>query len=136
MIVLDCNAAAEIVRETTLGKALASLMEKDEEVISTQLFVAEANSTMSKYVRAGLANIELAHRQLENMLDLVDYFVDMNENYVEAFDEGIRNNHSTYDMFYLTLARRNGATLFTLDKRLRDLCNELKIDCVQLADLN
>ena len=47
----------------------------------------------------------------------------------------IRNDYSSYDMFYLTLARRNGATLFTLDKRLAALCQQLKIDCVQLVGL-
>ena len=132
MIVLDCSAAMAIVLETEEGAALASLMLEDEKVLSTQLFIAELSSALNKHVKAGDIDSKLAHTLHDQALDLVDEFVDMRENCLEALDEGIRHGHSTYDMFYLTLARRNGATLFTLDRRLIALCERLKIDCAHI----
>jgi len=132
MLVLDCSAAMAIVLKTEEGTALASLMLKDEKVLSTQLFIAEMSSALSKHVKAGDSDSKLARILCTQALDLVDEFVDMSENCLEALDEGIRHGHSTYDMFYLTLARRNGATIFTLDHRLIALCEKLKIDCVHV----
>ena len=135
MIVMDCNAAIEIIQNTTQGDALCQLIEKGEIIVSPQLFCAELDYTVAKYLRAGVVDHSRAHAMIEQALDLVDEFVDMQENCIEAFDEGIRNNHSTYDMYYLTLARRNGATLFTLDRRLIALCKKLKIDCIHAVSL-
>ena len=135
MLVLDCNASMNIILESQEGKALVELMKENERVIVPDLYIAEIDSALSKHVRAGDFSLETAHTYLEQALGFVDEFIDMHENYIEAFDEGVRNNHSTYDMFYLTLARRNGATLFTLDRRLIALCERLKIDCVHMVSL-
>jgi predicted nucleic acid-binding protein len=45
-----------------------------------------------------------------------------------SLSEGIKNNHSIYDMYYSVLARRNGAILLTNDGALAELCKELKIE--------
>ena len=132
MIVLDCSASMAIVTNSPEGNALVGLMKGNEKVIAPQLYIAEMDSALSKYVRAGIFSLKLAHALLEEAVGFVDEFVDMRANHIEALDEGIRNSHSTYDMFYLTLTRRNGATLFTLDRRLITLCEQLKIDCVHI----
>jgi predicted nucleic acid-binding protein len=36
--------------------------------------------------------------------------------------------HSVYDMFYIALAQREGATLFTRDKALKKLAQSYDID--------
>jgi predicted nucleic acid-binding protein len=130
MIVLDCSAAMAIVLQTAEGEAFCGLMQKNEKVISPQLFIAELNSALSKHIKAGDFDLDYAQTISEQALDLVDEFYDMQTFSAEALSEGVRLNHSTYDLFYLTLARRNGATLFTLDRRLRALCEELGVDCV------
>ena len=38
--------------------------------------------------------------------------------YRESFKLGCMLDHSVYDMIYLVLARRNNATLLTMDQRL------------------
>ena len=43
--------------------------------------------------------------------------------------------HPVYDMLYFVLARRNAATLFTLDRKLQQLCLDNGVDCV-LTDTN
>jgi len=50
-----------------------------------------------------------------------DDFIDAKELWKEALGEGIRNNHSIYDMYYSVLARRNDATLITNDGLLADI---------------
>ena len=49
--------------------------------------------------------------------------------------ESVRLGHSSYDLFYVVLARRTGATLFTLDKKLQDLSLSLGVNSVWLTKL-
>lgn len=50
----------------------------------------------------------------------------------EALTEAVRLRRPVYDMVYFVLARRLGATLFTLDKRLQALCIDNGVNCVRL----
>lgn len=54
-------------------------------------------------------------------------FIDVKELWKESLGEGIKNNHSIYNMYYTILARRNDATLIINDGVLADICNEFKI---------
>lgn len=130
MIVLDCSAAVEIARETDMGRGFAGLILQGETIIASDLFRAEVRNTMWKYVRAGMMPEEEARGTIEDALALVDEFVPLSENANEAFAEAERQNHSVYDMFYLTLVRRNDATLFSADKKLAALCEEMGLSCV------
>ena len=38
-------------------------------------------------------------------------------------------------MFYLVLARRTGATLFTLDKKMWALARDMHVNCIEEVDL-
>lgn len=131
MIVLDCSAAVAIVRETLEGNALRALMLENETTLTSEMFVAEVRNSFWKYVRAQLMTIEEAEFYIEKAIGLVDEFVPLKENADEAFAEAVRQNHSVYDMFYLTLVRRSARTLFSLDKKLVKLCMEMKLDCVK-----
>lgn len=130
MIVLDCSAAVEMARETVKGNAFASLVLQGETIISSEMFLAEVRNAMWKYVRAGMMSEAEARGTVEDALDLVDEFVPLSENADEAFAEAAKRDHSVYDMFYLTLVRRNCATLFSADKELVALCEEMGLNCV------
>jgi len=130
MIVLDCSAAVNMVQGTTEGNALLALIYENEKVISSELFAVEAANTFWRYVKQGKASDKEAFIHLRDAVALVDEFIPIHENYEEAFHESIRLNHSTYDMLYFTLARRNAATLVTLDAKLMDLCDEQGVDCI------
>ena len=67
-------------------------------------------------------------------LGLVDQFVDDSSLWMEAMGESLRLGHSSYDMFYFALARRLGATLFTLDKKLQKLCAANGVNCIWVDD--
>ena len=131
MIVLACSAAVAIVRETLEGNALRALMLENETTLTSEMFVAEVRNSFWKYVRAQLMTIEEAEFYIEKAIGLVDEIVPLKENADEAFAEAVRQNHSVYDMFYLTLVRRSVGTLFSLDKKLVNLCTEMKLDCVK-----
>lgn len=130
MIVLDSCAAVDIVRETTEGKALSSLMLTGEKVISSDLFYAEITNAFWQYCKAGFYGEGEAANNIEKAIQLVDEFFPLDEFCKEAFSESVRLDHSSYDMLYFILARRNGATLFTLDRKLQRLCLNNGVNCV------
>ena len=73
---------------------------------------------------------ELAMSKLEESLALVDEVIPTRSLMREVVSESVRLGHPVYDIFYFVLARRLGATLFTLDKRLVKLCKQEGVDCV------
>jgi predicted nucleic acid-binding protein len=134
MIVLDCDAAVAMVMMTDEGRALSELTLKDEKIVSTSFIQAELASVFTKYVRAGYFDKERLLHNYGNAIRLIDSFIPLEENIIESLVEGIRLGHSPYDMLYFTLARRNGATLYTLDRKLINLCVKEGIDCVRVCN--
>ena len=132
MIVLDTNAAVAIAMGTDLGDALVMLRNPDECVIAPSFMHAEVAHVMSKYVRGGYLEVSQAVDCARDALLLVDEFRDDASLWTEALTESLRLAHSSYDLFYLVLARREGATLFTLDRKLQKLCDKNGVNAVWL----
>lgn len=130
MIVLDCNAAIAIAMGTEYGNALSSLMLTGEKVIAPKQFCTELTHSLVKYVRGGYRDEVGAADLGERALGLVDEFYDDIELWREVLSESVRLNHSSYDVYYLVLARRTGATLFTLDKALSALSEQAGVNCI------
>ncbi len=130
MIVLDCCAAVEIARKTTLGKAYQCLMLKNEAVVASTLFQAEVANTYWKYVRAGLLSLDDAREYVARTIDLVDEFYGFEDYVDEVFAEAAHMDYSVYDLFYMVLARRHAATLFTADRKLIELCEQMHVNCM------
>ncbi|MDR3231146.1 MAG: type II toxin-antitoxin system VapC family toxin [Synergistaceae bacterium] len=124
IIVLDCSVAVEIVLNRERGRLFRSGLDMSEKVITSALYKAETANTVWKYCRAGYLEQKECGPLLRLAENLVDEYVDISENNIEAMNEAIRLGHSVYDMLYLTLARRMGATLLTLDKRLLALAEK------------
>lgn len=135
MIVLDCSAAVDMARGTPEGRALMSLMLPEEEVIAPHLLQCEAANALWKYVHAGHMSKEEASDYLANALALVTEFRDMRALLPEVFAESIRLDHPVYDLFYFVFARRNDATMYTLDKKLIALCEEHGVDCARPTEI-
>jgi len=121
IIVLDASAGIEIVFGRERADAYKAQVLKARRVITSDLYKAETANVIWKYVKAGLLKKENAIVTLELCINLIDDFVDISENNEEAINESIRLNHSVFDLLYFTLARRNGAMLLTLDKKLNEL---------------
>jgi predicted nucleic acid-binding protein len=128
--VLDASAGITIVLEQEGAEVFLDEIGKSETVISSDLYKIEVANVLWKYVRAGELEKETSGQALRMALDLVDEYVDISENNEEALNESIRLGHSTYDMIYYTLARRNGGKILTKDKKLREICVKTGIDVI------
>ena len=135
MVVIDVNAALEIVFESKRGGAMKSLILQGEELIAPALFHAETANACFKYAAFGSLTEENARIALERSEALVDRFYDDSLLAKEVFSEAVHYRHPAYDMFYLVLARRTGAALFTLDKKMQALAREMHVNCIEEASL-
>jgi predicted nucleic acid-binding protein len=134
MLVLDTSAAMEVVLHRPFAKRFIDRLLIADTVLSPDLFRAEVANTLAKYVRGGWISMEEGGKALSFCVNMVDEYIPAEENEIESFSESVRLGHSAYDMFYLTLARRNGASLLTCDKRLGELCKEERIHCVSAGE--
>lgn len=134
MIVLDSSAAIAIAQNTDEGRAFKRLFLRDEDIIAPDFFEVEAANVAWKYVHAGIYSAEEGIWLLKTALSLVDCFVPAESMLVEVTTCAIHVGHSVYDMLYLVLARRNGATLATCDKGLQKLCQFQGVDCIVEAE--
>lgn len=132
MIVMDANAAVAIALGAADGEALEMLRLPDERIAAPQLMHAEVAHTLAKYVRGGYLDASEAVACGQDAIALVDEFCEDASLWVEALTESARLGLSSYDLFYLALARRLGATLFTIDKRLQALCAENGVNSIWL----
>lgn len=130
MMVLDASAAVEVVRKTPDGMALRYFMDVNEAIASCELFRAETASVFRKLARVNALSLEVAESTYNESIALVDEFYPIESLQAEAFRESIRLDHSTYDLFYFVLARRLGATLLTLDRKLMHLCEKHGVSCI------
>ena len=136
-IVLDCSAAVGItMHDIEAVSSRRSFCYDAPEVLAPTLFFAEVGSSFAKYVKAGAMDEKLALRHIEATIDLVDTMVPIEELYLEAFCEALRWGHSIYDMLYFVLARRHGARLVTLDKRLTSICEQAGVNCIHEFDVS
>ena len=135
MIVLDANAAIAMALGSEYGRALEGQLLEGETVLAPALLFSEVTHGLVKYVRAGCLGQEEAVACGRDAVGLVDRFCDDGELWIEAMGESVRLGHSSYDLFYVVLARRTGATLFTLDKKLQDLNLSLGVNSVWLTKL-
>ena len=74
MYVLDCSAAAEMVRGTERGERFVSVLEAGEAVVSSELIQAELPSVFWKYARGGWCTKAVALASVDAALDLVTVF--------------------------------------------------------------
>ena len=127
MIVLDCSAAVEMARGTTKGIELLAQLESESVKIVPSLFYSEAANAVWKYVHAGQWEADKAVEAFERISAMPSVIVKTERLSGEALREACRLDHSVYDMTYVVLARRTGATLVTLDKHLAGLCSQLGV---------
>ena len=135
MVILDTCAALEIAQNTEEGIALGKLIYDGEEVIVPSHFYAEFMNALYKYVRGGMFSLETAMRYYKFIASMITNSVDTRNMVDEILSEAVRLKHPAYDMAYFVLARRNYATLLTVDKRLAKLCEENGVSCVHCCDM-
>ncbi|MDR1466437.1 MAG: type II toxin-antitoxin system VapC family toxin [Treponema sp.] len=109
----------EVVLKREKADIFRQFIESSERTITSEFFRVEIANVIRKYYKRNYKKREDCNKILELFENLVDEFVPVSENNLEALDEAIRLDYSAYDILYLTLARRTGAILLTLDKPLK-----------------
>ena len=126
--VIDCNAAIEIALNREKGKTFRKFIEISEKTVSSEFFRIEAANVIYKYYRGNFIKRTECIKLLELSESYIDEFIPIKDNYFEAMNEAIRLKFPAYDMLYLTLARRMGATLLTLDRSLNNIAKKEGIE--------
>lgn len=130
MLVLDADLAFSLVKGEAISKPYRDLFESNEVIIAPELIHAELVHTAIKYVNEGEQTKEGALQCVKDALSLIDEFHPLAEMNIEVFNEALRLEHSSYDIYYLVLARRMGATLASLDKKLNKIAIKSGVDCI------
>ena len=127
IIVLDVSASIEILFQREKADKFKGVYNQGHWIIAPDLFIAEITNVLWKYYRAGLISHMDCLQYVQDGIDMIDDFPDAKALWKEALAEGIKNNHSIYDMYHAVLARRNDATLITNDGALAKVCEKLSI---------
>lgn len=128
IVVLDVSAAIEIILQKDKNDLFKSIYKKGTWIITPDLFIAEITNVLWKYHKAEVISHEDCIQYVQDGIDMIDDFIDAKELWKESLAEGIKNNHSIYDMYYLVLSRRNDAILITNDGPLANICKKLNVE--------
>ncbi len=131
--VLDTSAAVRVVLNPEQSGAFRRQLAGAELILAPELVVAELANTFWKYFRAGVLSRTASEEGFRGALELVDEFAPMQPLSIEALDLAILTRRPAYDMFYLVLARRNGAILLTGDESMRESARNLGISTAGLG---
>ena len=128
IVVLDSNAAIEIILKREKGKVFKKLIEASEKTVSSEFYRIEIANVIKKYYFGGFIKKSEGTKIMELAENLIDEFVPIKENCLEALNEAMRLNYPAYDMLYFVLARSRGAVLLTLDRGLNLIAKKEGID--------
>ena len=126
--VLDASAAIEIVLQRKKAKQFVRSVSEADWVIAPNLFIAEVTNVFWKYQKFANLPFAVCEKGIEQAISLPDDYITEHDLYREAFKLACSLNHSVYDMLYLVVARRNSATLLTLDSKLLQTAEKCSID--------
>jgi len=127
IIVLDASAAIEIALNKDSGKAFQDILLESDLVIAPDTFPSEITNVFWKYAFHSNMEKDKCEKGIDYCLDLVDDYIDTKSICREVFFESINNEHSSYDIFYLIVARRHNAAIITKDKKMITTAEKLKI---------
>ena len=131
-IVLDASAALAAVLAQPKSAAILDALVSGSVVVAPDLFAAEVANALWKYVVAGEIGAAEASEDLDACLGLVDRLVPAESVAQEALREAVVYKHPVYDLCYAIAARREGASVLTLDARLQKLLTKMHIPTVKL----
>lgn len=120
MIIADTSLIAELWLPGQKGEIAISVLGVDAFWSAPILWRSEFRSTLSKYFRANLINIEYAQKAMLKALEFMrDGEVDIDSKLV--IDIISLSNVSAYDAEYVALAIQTGNRLISFDQKLINL---------------
>ena len=119
--VLDASAAVRLILGDPAAEGLAEVIRAAPLVLAPELMLTEVANALWKLQRAEqLAGLD-PQQLLADANDLVDRVEPDRHLQAEALALACHLGHPVYDYLYLSLARREAATLITADRRLQQL---------------
>ncbi len=123
--VLEASAAVRLILGDPAAAAMAEQIREAAVVMAPELMLTEVANTLWKLQRAGhLADLD-PQQLLADARDLVDRVEADRHLQAEALALACHHDHPVYDCLYLALARREAATLISLDRRLQQLAERV-----------
>jgi predicted nucleic acid-binding protein len=130
--VLDASAAIELLLRRGGAAAIIGVLGEADHVAVPDLYIAEvANAIWKLETAAG----EKTHGRdlLRDAVALPDEIIPSIDLVNEAYGFSVKHGHPVYDSLYAIAARRNGATLLTMDRRLAALATSEGLPVVPVA---
>lgn len=134
-VVMDANAAVSVVTKEPDSNRFRQLIYKNELVVAPDLFYAEIANIFTKGVRTKQFSSAKVESYARDAIELVDKYYRLDDLTSEVVRKSLKHYHSSYDMYYMVLAQRLGATVLTLDKQLAKLCIKNDVDCICGMDI-
>jgi predicted nucleic acid-binding protein len=128
ILVLDASAAVDVLLSEGKYEEYRKELEDADAVLAPELYASEISNVAWKYRQFADFTHGECIRLAEDGLNLIDTFVAVTDIWKESLREALYNNHPVYDCLYVVCARRNDGMLLTKDKRLRRLCDALKVE--------
>jgi len=129
-VVLDASAAVGAVAGDK-KQFVTKMLVGTSRVIAPDLFIPEVTNGLWKYIYARALTLDEAFERFDSALTLVNRFYPVADLAPAALREAAAHRHPAYDLYYVVLARREGAAILTVDGRMKDLCRAIG---VPLAD--
>ena len=127
IIILDTSAAIDILLGKGNFENYQNLIEKADTVIAPEIYISEITNVAWKYNKIADFTHEESLSLAEDGINLIDQFVAVKGLWKESLREAINNDHPVYDCLYVVCARRNDGILLSRDKKLKKICEELRI---------
>jgi len=131
IVVLDASAAIEIALNKSSARLFQDTLLESDLVIAPDTYPSEITNVFWKYVSFSEIEQAKCEKGIDYCLDLVDDFIDTKNICREVFLESLNTKHSSYDVFYLIVARRHNAVLLTKDKKMISIAKQLRIKVLE-----
>jgi predicted nucleic acid-binding protein len=129
--VVDASAAVEIILKNSHANQFSDFLNSADLIIAPDIYSSEITNVFWKYANFSNVPIEVCEKSISACIDLIDDFIETRPMCREVFSEAVRLKHPSYDIFYLSLARRNNAILVTKDKKLKKIAEAMGVRTIQ-----
>jgi predicted nucleic acid-binding protein len=127
IVVLDASAAIEIALQKESAQSFENSLLSADLVLAPDTYPSEITNVFWKYAHFSGMDRSACERGIDYCLDLIDDYIDTKSICREVFFESLNREHSSYDLFYLIVARRHAGTLITRDKKMISIAQQLGI---------
>ena len=133
IILLDASAGCEAAFSGDLSRRVRHVLQEADLCLAPDSYSVESANVFGKYSKRSEISQTDATAALRFTNSLIGKMLPSRELLVESLNLGLRERHPVYDCLYVVAARREGATLLTLDKNLAALAKKAGVDSILIS---